>query len=399
MWIQPTFFVSVTGDDNASGLDAANAIRTTDELTRRLMSGTFNQNVTVTFGPGTFGDLVLAIETPFVVTLLGSVTDDAPEPLSMVTIQNMATKTRGLVQVPAGSFTLFQRLKVTSGVAAGAYAFVTGVLGTGILNTDRFRKYNPDVTGLISTALVLVNPAIGDLVVGETLNTSIGRCDIEVRGGGRLAIQDFRVITPPGNNPSHHCESDFTDAISGVLFKGCEFSSANGFFSFIEGNVAFAVCKFAGSIPLFEGIYSAFYGCLAANARLTFGFNTFATFESTASFIGTGAAVLANQGSHIQFNGDANTGDCSWFDAASGNALEVRFGSFVAVRASAQLWGAGTYANTLIVQSCAWLTYFAARPPAIAGGAHDFIVGGTTGFYSMLPFTAPNNAGIAIGTV
>ncbi len=396
MWIQPTFVVLTTGNDNASGIDAANAIATTDELARRLTSGTFNQNVTVTFGPGSFGDLELELDTNgFLLTILGNVTDDAPQPLVVVTPENPASKTRGAIEVAAGTFNLDQRIKVTSGAALGAFAYITKVLGPIDFNVDRFRKYNADASGLSGSGLVLVNPAVGDTIVAQTLNTQLQCCKIEVSGGGRIAPTDFRIATSPLNNASHHCESDFTDAINGVFFKGCQFSGP-GFFSFIGENMGFAICKFAGGVPIFEGAYMSFLGCYAAGANLSFGFNSFATFESSFCAVRTGGGILVNQGAHVQFNND----DCTFWDGVGGTALEVRFGSFCTCRGGAQVWGSGTYANSITVQSGCWFTYFAAKPPAILGGTKDFIVGGQSGFYSSLPFSNPaNNAGIGLATV
>lgn len=387
MWVPPNLFLSATGNDNASGTDWANAIATTDELANRLSDGNYNQNVNVTFGPGMFGDLILEIDTPYLVNVVGDVTDGASASLSTVTPQSWATQTRGAISLASGSPSLFQRLKVTSGAAAGALAYATKVLGSGFFNVDRFRKYNSDATGLLGTALTLINPGIGDTLVPQTLNTSIGRVNIERKGGGRIAIQDMHVITPLNSNASHHCENDFTDAISGIFFKGCDFTSGNGFFSFVGENMAFACCKFSGGVPIFEGAYMAFYGCLMAAARLSFGFNSFATFESSNAFIGTGSGVLVNQGAHVQFNGTADTGDNAWFDAASGNALEVRFGSVAACRGAAQLWGSGTYPNTIIVGApgCR-LSYVPGHVPAIVGGTHDLIIGGAQKQYTDLPY-------------
>lgn len=400
---QTTWFIATTGDDTNDGLTLATAIRTTAELCRRLIGANISQDVTVTIGAGSFGvlNLNLVLNGGILFKVLGDVTNSASIAITANTPQNPATATRGSITIGAGAFTLYDRLVLTSGAQVGAINYVTKVTGL-TANVTRWAKYNTDQ--YFGKNVTFVNPANGDTYAAQTLNTTLQRMDINIVGGGRLAIRDCKLIVDDFV-PFNIIHNDFNDSNSGVIFMGCAFSQpTQGFYGFQFSNFTAVLCKYSNQCFIEQSQAEIFGGIFTSGTGgMIFARTSYGIMSQGIAFIGNSGGlsgyITCTQNSILQMIGGASLGDISWFDGTTLSAMEIAKGSIVTANSGTRLWGlSGAFNPSFLIRNNAWLTYITI--PSLTGGTNDANIGGTNKAYAAVPYIETlKNCGMILGTV
>lgn len=177
-WYQDTWHIETTGNDANDGLTIGTALRTISELARRLDGAHIKQNVTVHVGPGTFNMTERASATLRSLTIdlgiaflwYGDVSQGTPNAIATHVVGVPATNTASSFTTAAGAYNFGDRLRLVSGAATGALSYVQ--TSSGVTTSPQVQRWTRLATDT-SIVPTLVDPADGDLVVVETLNTTI----------------------------------------------------------------------------------------------------------------------------------------------------------------------------------------------------------------------------------
>lgn len=405
------FLDAVTGDDSNDGSTTSTALRTMRELANRISLRRIAVAVTVTLAAGDYSADPVQFDVEIASTgsllLLGTTTALHTGTLTgfAATVAGAASTNAGAVRgliTSAGTFAEATRVRVTSGAALDALAWVTAVPGPGQANTTRFGKIASPLTG---TTVTESNPSIGDTYVVEDLPTILGRLDVRVRGPGRMLVRDatIRVATA---TQSHRANCDNGNA-NGFQTYGCKLDSAASTSLIMQGAGTWTAscCLFTSAsnvLVLATSVFliarmCCFYAPVLGEVRLQSSGQI--QISSSCQFIRlfvtlqTGAVFDVISGT---------TNDVAWFDVPNtSRVVEVAQGGlFWTHGSSARLWGLGigTITTTWLVQGGGRMYY--AQTPSIPGGTNDVSVGGTTGAYAALPIfktTAPG-AGAVMST-
>src|SRR6478609_271030 len=134
--LQTDWYINAsTGNDNNDG-KVGNPLATVEELTARLNPNgaklVLSQNTTIHITTDTYNFFDINLDIPigsnYIFKVLCDYTSSAPITLSGVTnTVGSATPTRGSIQTAAGTFVDKARIRSTSGAAAGAITYVTGL--------------------------------------------------------------------------------------------------------------------------------------------------------------------------------------------------------------------------------------------------------------------------------
>jgi hypothetical protein len=215
-----------TGDDANDGQSSGTALKTCDELAQRLwLNGplTLTQDVTINIqNVGTVLSWHINVSSVpvqnqtlnFVLRVNFGYTSTDLGPITSYTPVVRSTKTRGQIAVASGTFVSKERLRLTSGTIAGAYAYSMGLAG------DAQHTY---ISSFIPPTVAdwhhPVAPSVGDHVAVDILNCTIRRFEINCEAGTRVMIDSGQFIRVTVNGSA----SDTISASAGgnVMFLGC----------------------------------------------------------------------------------------------------------------------------------------------------------------------------------
>lgn len=384
--LQTTWFVSPVGDDENPGLVVGSPIQTLNELSRRISGGTIDASVLVTLAAGFVGDLDLElyIDNDLVFfQIQGNVTSTAPAALTAVTPTNPGADARGLVTTAATPFVDLTRVRLTSGVSAGAIAWVTRVPGANQANVSRWATTNP----LLTDEPTIAEAAVGNDIVTDTLGTLMGRPNLICHGAGTILVRDCTIqatgntaIRGKGDRPNR----------AGIYFYGCRFSPVS---RFRDADCVLVSCSMAGT-----QIEKSSLRCRASVFTDTF-MNVFDTSVVTLSrgcqF--DGCMLRVEFAGTATFTGGTN-GDCAWVDVVEEACINVFPDSnAVSDQATSVLWGADNVVTiaTVVVRAGSTFSYVVAPPSIPGGGPSDTLIGAFLRPYAALPFNdGSRNCGI-----
>jgi hypothetical protein len=346
-WFVAAWFIdAAAGNDANDGLSSGTALKTTEELSRRLCPGgqqlVVQQNTTVTLAAGTYGALELNLIAPVGAsvsfTVNGAFTSSAPITLATVvdTVALASAPVRGRITTASGTFVDKKRIRATSGPSAGAITFCTGLNSA----TDAWVK-----TWFLESSLSQVNIAPGTTVVVDTLGVTVSRLLVETgRGtvsGSGLSFVVSNVILPTGckiNNPLNGSQAwDFSQCEIGDGVTAAK----------VSGNIQFRNSRFVSSpsaflLALFPPLQPVIWGCVFEGACQLFSTALFfkANCSNGARFsIGTPLSVSPGVGAveSAQVAWDDNV---EWVNGVADTAISVGVGSTIGIYA--QMFGFGT---------------------------------------------------------
>jgi hypothetical protein len=291
----PLFIDPVGGDDDNDGLLVGTALKTRAEWARRMNGQTLRQGGTiiVTCAAGDLGDFAeckLISDSVFAggatqIHFIGAKSLSGAGTVSSIVSQNPATQTEfqftdssGLGPVIAAD----SRLRLLTGVAAGAVGVVRGFGGGGATNPFT----GPFMT---ATSTIAAFPAALDTYAVETLLSTISGDAAEVQGLGQNTLhilwEDFLVASGPSSVPGISEITNETLAIRDHLptYVNCKFTIV------LLTRIETANQRFIGgefTTPVFTTGYGTDYfeGCV---------FRAAASFRSTATIIGSGTVIEA----------------------------------------------------------------------------------------------------------
>ena len=381
---ESTWFISfLTGNDKSAGNVIGAPLKTYAELVRRwgtkspqLTAGT----VTITIidhnasDPIDFqnqnqytGAVIFQGATPAILQS-GSYTAVRPSVLATNTPPGLADSA-----IPGGVWPIGRRVKVTSGVATGAYYWINKDEGAFVS-----RVTNATVDGTTK-----LQPGVGDTYQIETLVNVFIR-SLANKGAPFFATPNIGYVILRDLN----CKSGGLGTVGGLFLSG-------------ERLIRFERCQVDLS-------FQAFHAAVVSLVNSHFGVNSGQSFiRSTVSLtngggIGAGSqALLATQGTNLEFNGwigqnkaailysgSLGSGEYGSFDCVAnsfnptGDGLIVGAGAFIAPigpgywntgQGQGQAWGAGHAGFGIRIGPSSTFVYFdTTNAPTIVGALGDY---------------------------
>ncbi len=403
---ETAWFLDTTGSDANDGITSLTPLKTMEELSNRLRGAKISADVTVTLTSGDFSaypvQLDLEIAQSVSILMVGNVTTEADTLAAVTNMVSGAASTnagavRGSITATTGSFTDRQRFTITSGAAINCIGYNTKVAVAGAggeANVTRWGKLSNIRT---STLVTVATPSAADTYTLDTLNTTVGRLDIRVRGPGRFVITDCNIRGPGTTTVTHRGFCDNGNG-NGVLTYGCIFSSPSSLV-IQDGEWTAACCSLSAdsgiialSNTLFVSRQCVFTGTVATPSfeiRLQAG----AIHQHNNSCcIDGGFVVIQNSAVWDQIGG--TNYDVEFFDGTSTHAVEVaQTGTWWAHSSNNLQWGLdNTYTGvTYLIDGGGRYQYNAI--PSVPGGTSDTTVGGTTDAYATLPVFISSGSG------
>jgi hypothetical protein len=315
------FVDDATGNDTNNGTSSITALKTTEELCRRLSPGgqtyVVRQNTTITIGAGSYGEIAFNVSFPsgtaFSLTINGAVTSSAPITLAtVVDTVPTATPVRGRITTASGTFVDKKRIRSTSGASVGAVTYSTGITSA----TDTFVK-----SWFLESGLTAVNIAAGTTCVVDTLTTTIARVQIRTNGnpiGGTLTISD--IILANG------CDiEDFIVGSAAMKLSQCEIGGGSGSCR-VNGNIQLRNCRSTASLlSAFQLIQPVFFGCVVQGQFIT---ETSVLFAHANCFNGGTlhlGGVVSTSGATTRLN------DVEWVNGIASSAVSLAAGTTLEV--------------------------------------------------------------------
>lgn len=370
-YVASWFLDAAAGSDDNDGLTALTALKTTQELARRLAGLVIGQNTTVAAAAGAYGDAAFTFKLPDSLTFVfsGAVTSSAADTITAVTAAVPATNTRGAITGTAPVWVDKSRLRLTSGALSGAIAVVTRIIGGAQANVSRWGRF----ASATSTTPTIGEPAINDTYVVDTLGTSIGELMLSWQGDGEFVVKDCVVNGSAQNIPG-----------SWIVprFMNCIFNATSGRTDFDYCEVFLLGCQALSPVSVEYSIVACRNNVFEGDVNVDFE----GSLQMAYSHCFDGATLTA-QHSSIVYD-QLLSADVQFVDILAGNCVTVSDGACVnAAVSTAIFWGANNAcASAIRVGSNASFLYLAAAKPVIPGGAVDTIIGGVNVSYAALPF-------------
>ena len=393
--LQSVFWVDAqAGNDAFDALTSATAIKTTEELARRITGRVLPQLTTIHL-IGTFTDgPAISCVSPYgsgIVLTGDTVTQLGSGTLTAVTAYNYATNVRETVTDAAQNWATKVKawIRMTSGAANGAVAIICKDQGAGVAEVNEFVDPN---TGF------RVAPATGNYVIETPATTVSAPLSVDIVGGGTFLGKDLSFSAPNGVELIHSIQAEgvtasiFTPPGQAVLQR-CKFTTpSTGTQRFFSSNFAIPVCVFDADTRLtstaIEDYASANFGFMGAQNNASW------TIQVTHRAQGTSIGSFNNSIINLGLDGNFFSAGLAIFDNGLGNScLQLdSFGYFEASVAGGIIFGAGnTVASNVLVRSGCSLVYV--TKPVITGTGADSTVGGTNKAWGAIPFVnAANNA-------
>lgn len=370
-YVASWFVNAAAGSDDNDGLGAGTALKTVAELGRRLAGLTIGQNVTVTLGSGTYGNLEFTFKLPDSLTFVvsGNVTSSANDTITAVTATVPATNTRGAITGTAPVWVDKSRLRLTSGALSGAIACVTRIIGGAQANVSRWGRF----ASATATTPTIGEPAINDTYVVDTLNTSIGEVLLAWQGDGEFVVKDCVVSGSAQNIPG-----------SWIVprFMNCIFNATSGRSDFDYCEIFLLGCQALTPVSIEYSIVACRNNVFAGGVNVDFE----GALQTAYSNCFDGATLTAQHSSTV-YN-QLLSADVQFVDITNpaSNCVQVADGAVVNTAvATGIFWGANNACAAAIrVVSASAFTYQV--KPIIPGGATDTIIGGVNVSYAALPF-------------
>lgn len=379
-WFQSSWYVdSVGGLDTNTGLTGS-ALRTTEELARRLCPGgqvAVLQQDTNIFLQGTFTELALNIDwfpgaAPIGAQLLiqGFVSSSAPILLSAVVNTNSATNTRGELTTASGTFVSKKRIRSLVGNAT-AMAYCTG-LNAGPQNAfvGQFYDWNAGAPVTVTN---------GTNVVVDTLTTTVNRLVITTQGNGYTVFKDLII-----SNGARCTNNSIAD--QNVEFWGCEIAGATAGSWSVTNSAYLYQCRIT-SFTYFIGAEWYFTGCSFQAPA-----NIFASYARIDYSVLDGGQLQQVGTSYIGFGSDLEIEN-----GMAGAAWSIGDGSNARVGNAFKLWGASTaYSTGIQVGTGGWL--FINAPGAISfPSTINYLINNQNFLYAQAPIVINRaNCGVAV---
>lgn len=241
---QANWYVDQSGSNDNDGT-LSHPLLDLTELSRRLcprgkkcfLTNDIRVDVnSITLNPATsYGELILNVDTNetlsglavYTVNVVSAVTSSAPITLHTVVLPSGSSSIRGELTTLSGTFVYQERIRITSGTAAGAVCYSTGLNGSA---QDTFVS----VLSTPTIASILLNsghgptstvPAPGDTCVVDTLTVSINRVIVTCGAFAQVFVQDAKII---GLHVDGYTRSIFAGSGGNLYLSGCIQSSAGG---------------------------------------------------------------------------------------------------------------------------------------------------------------------------
>lgn len=373
-----------SGDDANNGASQATAIKTLSELSRRF-HGVFDPSIVSAqvYLRGAFSEpLVLQpvftnldagvhVQGQMLVLHQGQVTSFVAD--------NALTKTRAELSEIGVDLSPFvgKRVRVTSGVHAGAVAFIAAANGQSVF-TSHFMKFSM-VTGTSSG-----NPAPGDTYVIEDFSTSLPSYKVLVTG--KISeLSSFRL------NGAATSSFEVVGGF-GTVF-GVDYAPSSALL--LTGSHAQTCCQYSSgtTVSLLGSSYLRQLSCLCRVPIFVDDGAYVAAYYNTHQ--GASASLSVTTGATLE-----DLGHRGFFGVGGAAALSVQYvGRYFQLSASALLWGAdNTATNILQVAGGSSAAIFAA--PTATGSGGDARIGGVSKTWAELPYidigAGTNNSGAMV---
>lgn len=392
---QATWYVnSATGNDANDGATALTPLLTLAELGRRWQGRTLAQNTTINLS-GTFTEpLQLFATNPlnFTVTVVGQAPTQTGTGSLTAAFVAYAPATNVDAKVTDAAQTwaplIGHRVRMTSGAANGAIAWLIKDLGA---NVARVSQFVNRATGAAAT------PAAGDTYVTETLATSIWGYSAVLNGGGNLKIVDIESTLPASSAFVQVVQGNSNFVPTGIAklphFDGCKFSGSSNH-SFRYTSAFFVGCLNTGSgLRVYFSEIQLYAHCC---------FQTFfaAQTESRVSVQLLSVAQAGNGwGIFNQSIFSLAIDALGAYDVVSGGAaVDVEAAQLTCGVANGIIFGSGnTIAQNVRVRSNSAITY--TTKPVITGTGNDALIGGTPKTWGTVPYVEPANNAMIVARV
>lgn len=397
---QATWFIDPAGthggNDGYSGIDGYHPLLTFGELKNRLgpTPWKFTQNTTVTWMsdvPNTSNDPVdidMQPTGPFTIAFKGTVTIASSGSFSAVVVKNRTTQTRPTVKDGTRTWTLGDRIRITSvGPRQNAIAWVQKDMGGGIARTTDFQIRTISDGYQIATS---VNPQVGDTYVVETLTTinlGVYTCDTTSINNGTPFVYFADLLFR---------DSPFLASIknagiqNSVLFVFCRFIHEE---MFIYGQVYVSNCHIEGHLDLITSTSAAIVTFSGGGASGALGAGNIHAFLNSSiildyDFISDNYVFVVNAGAlgfigsagifDNQISEDTEAGDGIILGGASGQGLVSPANLQITTwqDPSPLLWGNGNIGHGISFGTHSSLTIDEGVPtPIVTGILGDWLFG------------------------
>jgi hypothetical protein len=379
------------GNDTNDGLTSGTALKTTEELSRRLCPGgeaiLFRQATIIHLLAGAYGVLSLNVSNSStnLLTIVGAVTSTAAITLSAVTATNSATNTRGQLTTLSGTFVAQKRVRLTSGANSGAIAYSTG-LNANAQNTFVGPWFHPTTSSVTA-------PTAGDTCVVDTLTVTLVELFLSNDPVAAGSVNNTPAVTVQDINVTNtHC----TGRKFVVTFNGCEHPSSASDTNFLSAHVC---CRFlAGAGHTFAGTaFGNFSGCSFQGPINITGMGS---YRVSTSCVIDGGSINANGPSITTQNGFAGIkqlADLEVENGTGGSTIAINLGVGCSYTSSFRIWGAsGAYGTGVSLQSGSWV-YLSAASNVSFPSTINYSITGHSITYAQAPISYPNaNCGVAL---
>jgi len=419
-WLQQaTWFIDpVAGNDEGDALTSGTALKTHEELVRRIGDGVINIAMTVSlmnnFGPtnpvrvhftvGSSGSLTYRgmLATTLHTGMFTAVSAAVPAANTALQLTDPTVSPANIVNTATGGP---KRIRITSGAGTGAIGWVSKDLGGGTYRSCGMTIGSTSLAGILLALFAgNVTPVAGDSYVVETGFVQISNFSVDITGSGvlpafppfvsRLLFVDIDLLgaspTSPTSRPTISVrQADAAPLAVRAVFSRCDVGRLEPMDA--VDNVGLLACKLSGlSASINTGSF-AIIACLITQAL---------AFESGEASVILFDSQFAAGGSLTVVAGTVGLFQMSVFDAPSdgisvaGTILNV----FGPPLFPTPVYGSGNAGVGIRAFSGGNYLYFPTKP-TITGGGGDTTIGGVITPYAGVPFfNVANGASVVVLT-
>lgn len=376
---QATWVVdSVNGNDDNSGIDAAHALKTPENLTLRLQGAVLQQNTTITF----LGDFTtkrwsprISLAATRVLTInFGTLTQVATGTLTGVTAINRPTN-QALTLTDAGvadwtPYIGMFLVNTTVGPRFGAIAVIDKNLGANQVRCAGMRLVDP-TAGVDSAS----TPVVGDTYKIVHPSVPLGSIDLEVHRDWEPVTQLAAcVITGMKLVDVNAISRLAADPAAWISALECDVASLeieHNAMIFYQSN--FSQLLFAALfISIEPAPYSGILGCRLGNG-----------IDISGGPLIVGEDTLSRNTVTVGSGGILNYGNLGIFDSPAGSGVYVWQGGFIYDSTNHQIYGSGNFRYG--IESFPGSDFIYVTKPVVTGALGNTSVAGVVLAYASIP--------------